>query len=102
MNGLMADATKANGKKTTCMGVVFTLGEMAVDTKENTSMIESMAMALTHGKMEDNMLASGRTENSMGMVCIDKELARKGEATGKRARESDGQMKSDINTDIFI
>lgn len=59
MNGLMEGNTMAIGKITTCMAKVSTLGKMGESTMGSTSTIGSTASELTHGKTEDNMLATG-------------------------------------------
>ena len=51
INGKTADAIMANGKITTCMEKVFTLGLMVGDMKANMKWIKSMASEFINGLM---------------------------------------------------
>ena len=102
--GLMAGDTMESGKTTTCMARAFTPGGMAEGMKVSTLTTANMDSASIHGLMEDNTLANGKMENSMVMEDIDKPMAKREEAFGKMARDSNGVTKpnNDLINLIYI
>ena len=49
-----------------------------------------MALEHIHGKMEDNMLGSGKMGNNMEKDVTDKQMDKKGKVSGKMERGSSG------------
>lgn len=66
ISGLMEENTKACGRITKWMDVVYLPGLMVADMKENISKIKKKVLALSIGPIAGNMSASGPMESSMG------------------------------------
>jgi hypothetical protein len=95
MCGPMAGGTRGSGKTTICMGRVFTHGKTAVGMRESTLMTENTALGSTLGRTDVSMRATGTTESSMVKGFTVKQMARTGEAGGKKASALHGLMNFD-------
>lgn len=67
-NGLMVDATKASGAKTTWKDLASTIGATVECTLANTSTTRSMVMEFTAGKTAESMKVTGTSASSTVLV----------------------------------
>lgn len=98
-NGQTAEDMRDLGSITICMAKVSILGKMEEGMMENTLTTESMDMAPTLGRMEDNISACGQMASNMEKEYTDRLQVKKEEEYGKRERESNGlTMKTNDTT----
>ena len=69
-NGLMENAIKEIGATTRCMGQVFSLGQMAENTRVSTRKTRNMVKGAFSGPILEAMKASGLMEDSMERAII--------------------------------
>ena len=71
----MEGNTQGAGKTIICMAMVFINGLMVGGSKECMSKIKNMAMVSTFGRMDVNMMGSGKTVNNMDLVITDTRIS---------------------------
>lgn len=101
--GQTAESLTGNGIIITCMAMAITHGVMEDVMKANSIMILRMVEAHSSGLMVASMKVNGRTVNSMGKVCILSQTRTRNGANGTKVKELSGfHRPKEIDIKIFI
>jgi hypothetical protein len=68
INGLMGASSAENGKTIKCMDTAYSLGVTADDLTVSTRTIRSMGMVFSSGQMAVNTMDNGKMANNMELV----------------------------------
>jgi hypothetical protein len=91
-HGLTTDSTMDSGLITKCMGQVYLLGLMGVNTWASTSTIRNRVKEYSNGQMAGNMMVAGTMVNSMASAPTQQLKMRLSVENGKMARGLGGSL----------